>query len=305
MILCAMSLWTARGLHAQDSEDSLVDQITADIDARHLDAAFQEVQLAVGQYPQSSRIQQLLGVVLFKKGDNQGARVAFRHAIEYDPTIPQNYFDLALVDLAENRYADASKSLESYLHLDPMNARAHLLLGRSYHNQNQTAAAIEQFQKALSLDPALPLAHYHLGFADQSMGNLPAALEQYNLEMGVNPDFPNAHWLAGNIELENGKLPEAEKLFQEAIRLRPQAYEPHYGLARVYAEQKQYGEAQKEFTAALQTAPDNVEIHYALARLYQQMGNKDAASREFALCAKLHAGEAKRLSGIAGASAQP
>jgi Tfp pilus assembly protein PilF len=305
LLLCGLCLWATKALPAQESEDFLVDQVTSDLDSGRLDAALDKAQIAVGQYPHSSRLQQLLGVVLFKKGDNADAQTAFRHAIEYDPSVPQNYFDLALVDLAEKRYPDASKELESYLRLDPMNARAHLLLGRAYHNQNQTTPAIEQFKKALSLDPALPLAHYHLGFAYQSMGNLQAALEQFYLEIRLNPDFPTAHWLAGNIELEHGKLPEAEKLFQEAIRLKPRAYEPHYGLARAYAEQKEFHSAQDEFTLALNYDPDNPEIHYSLARLYQQMGDKDAAAREFAVCARLHATQEKQLSGIAGASSQP
>lgn len=298
-------MWAAGALRAQESEDSLAEQVTADLGTGRLDAALGKAQAAVGQYPKSSYLQQLLGVVLFKKGMNEDARTAFRHAIEYDPGVPQNYFDLALVDLAEKRYPDASKSLETFLHLDPMNAEAHMLLGHAYHNQNQTAPAIEQFRKALALNPALPLAHYHLGFAYQSLGNLPSALEQFYLEIQVNPQFPTAHWLAGNIELEHGKLPEAEKQFEEATRLNPQAYQPHYGLARVYAELKQLPQAQAEFAAALKSDPDNVEVHYALARLCQQMGEKEAAAREFAVCATLHARREKQLSGIAGASVQP
>lgn len=305
VFLCLLCLWAAGTLRAQESQDSLGDAITADLQAGRLNAALEKAQIAVGQYPQSSHLQQLLGVVLFKRGKNEEARTAFRHAIEYDPTVPENYFDLAMVDLAENRFPEAAHRLESYLQIDPMNAQAHLLLGRAYHNANQTALAIAQFQKALSLDPALPLAHYHLGFAYQSMGNLTGALQQYNLEIQVNPDFPIAHWLAGNIELEHGKLPEAEKLFEEAIHLKPQAYEPHYGLARIYAEQKQFPQAQAEFAAALKSDPDNVEVHYGLARLYQQMGNKEAAAHEFAVCANLHALQQKQLSGIAGASSHP
>jgi len=292
-------------LRAQESEVSLADQVTADIEAGRLDAALENARVAVGKRPKSSRLRQLLGVVLFKKGMNDDARIAFRRAIEYDSSDAQNFFDLALVDLADKRFPDATKSLETYLHLDPANAQAHLLLGRAYHNQNQTAPAIEQFKKALALNPDLPLAHYHLGFAYQSLGNLPSALEQYDLEIRVNPEFPTTHWLAGNIELEHGNLPEAEKLFEEAIRLNPGAYQPHYGLARIYTERKQFLDAGEELTAALKSAPDNVEIHYALARLYQQMGNKEAAAREFALCATLHSRREKQLSGIAGASSQP
>jgi tetratricopeptide (TPR) repeat protein len=304
LLVCLLCLPAAE-LRAQGSEESLADQIRANLEAGRLDAALDQARSAVGQYARSSELQQLLGVILFKKGLNEEARGAFRRAIACDPNLPQNYFDLALVDLAEKRYPDAASSLATYLRFDPGNAQAHLLLGRAYHNQNQTMPAIEQFKKALALQPALPLAHYHLGFAFQSLGNLPAALDEYYQEMQINPQFPEAYWLGGNIELEHGNGEAAEKLFREGIRLMPQAYQPHYGLARVYLARKQFADAEAELSTALRAKPDEVEAHYALARLYQQTGKKDAAEREFATCAALHAREQKSRSGIAGATPQP
>jgi Flp pilus assembly protein TadD len=89
LILCLLCLWAAGTLRAQESEDSLADQITTEIEAGRLDAALAKAQTAVGQYPRSSHLQQLLGVVLFKKGMNDDARKAFRHAIELDPREPR------------------------------------------------------------------------------------------------------------------------------------------------------------------------------------------------------------------------
>jgi tetratricopeptide (TPR) repeat protein len=150
--LAMIFLCVGPALQAQESENSVADQVQADIQAGHLDAALDKAQIAVGQYPHSSDLQQLLGIALFKKGLNQDALLAFRRAIECDPSVPQNYFDVALVDLADNRYPDAAKNLETSTRLDPTNAEAHLLLGRAYHNQNQTLPAIAQFQQALFSD---------------------------------------------------------------------------------------------------------------------------------------------------------
>src|SRR5437016_7562807 len=158
--------------HAQDSEQSLEDGIRDKVKAGRIDAALDQARLAVGQYPNSSTLYQLLGAALFKKGLNEDARTAFRRAIELDPSIPQNYYNLALVNLAEKQYTRAVTPLETYLQLDPQNAEAHLLLGRAYHNLNQTVPAIRQFKRSLALAPELPLAHYHLGYAYQSQGNL-------------------------------------------------------------------------------------------------------------------------------------
>jgi tetratricopeptide (TPR) repeat protein len=302
--LAMIFLCVGPALQAQESENSVADQVQADIQAGHLDAALDKAQIAVGQYPHSSDLQQLLGIALFKKGLNQDALLAFRRAIECDPSVPQNYFDVALVDLADNRYPDAAKNLETSTRLDPTNAEAHLLLGRAYHNQNQTLPAIAQFQQALALNSTLPLAHYHLGFAYQSLGKLEAALAEYNQEIQINPRYPDVRWLAGNIELKHGNLAAAKKLFREGVELKPQAFEPHYGLGQVDIAEKHFEEAEEELLTALRCNPHRVEVHFTLARAYQQLGKKEAAEHEFHICATMHAQEENR-SGIAGATSHP
>ncbi len=292
-------------LRAQDTESSLHDRVAAEVQQGKLDEALADAQLAVGQYPNSSELYQLLGIILFKKGLDADARTAFRRAIELDPSIPQNYYDVALVDLSEHRYDVAASRLEAYLRLDPMNAQAHLLLGRAYHNLNRTMPAIEQFKKALALNPQLSLAHYHLGYAYQSLGKLQDALEEFRAEIALHPEFYDAYWLAGNIELGNNQLDSAEKLFRKGIAVNPKAYAAHYGLAQVLMARKRFPEAEAELKTALAASPDHVKIHYALARTYQQMGKAAEAQHEFQICATLNARQQKERSGIAGAPAQP
>lgn len=299
-IICLVVSRAFLTLHAQDSEQALEDQISSKIQAGQIDAALDQVRMAVGEYPRSSLLYQLLGVALFKKGLNDEARSAFRRATELDPGVPQNYFNFALVELSESHYAQAVTLLETCLRLDPQNAQGHLLLGRAYHNLNRTLPAIEQFKKALVLQSDLPLAHYHLGYAYRSLGNLRPALEEFKMEVQNNPGFYESYWLAGNIELGQGNLEAAEALFRKGIRLKAQAFPAHYGLARVLLARKQFRDAEAELRKALESNPDNVEVHYALGRVYQQMGRAEEAQREYQLCAVINARNQKRRSGIAG-----
>lgn len=281
-------------------DDSVAEaSITSKLQARQLDAALEEARLAVGRSPNSSTLNQLLGVVLFKKGLNDEARTAFRRAIQLDPSVPQNYYNLALVDLSDKRDADAVPNLQAFLRVDPENAEGHLLLGRALHNLNQTEPAIQEFKKALALAPNLPLAHYHLGYAYQSQGDLKGALEEFRKETADNPRFYDAYWLAGNIELGMGNLERAKMLFQEATRVRPQGYQGHYGLGSELLGEKHWAEAEGELRTALKLKPDEVESHYALARVYQKMGRKEDARIEFDICAKLNAERQKMKPGIA------
>src|SRR5208282_2026259 len=227
-------------LPAQDSEQALGDQIAENITLGHTDEALDEARGAVKQFPNSSRLQQLFGVALFKKGLNDEARQTLRRAIELDPGISENYYNLALVDLSERRYDAAAVSLEGALHRDPPNpAEVHLLLGRAYQNLNRAEPAIDQFKQALALEPRLPLAHYHLGFAYHSQGDQGAALEEFEKEIKITPAFYDSYWLGGNIELDRGDLKRAEDLFRRGIHLQPESVPAHYGLARVLLARKE------------------------------------------------------------------
>ena len=287
-------------LCAQISEAEFEDRIAAELSSGRLQDAIADARRAAAQYPRSSAIQQMLGAGLFKNGQKDEARVAFRRAIELDPKIPDNYYDLALLELSDNRLRDAAPLLEKYLTLRPDNAQAHLLLGRAEHNLNETIPAIAQFKKALELAPDLPLAHYHLGFAYQSQGDLKAALEEFKKEIEITPTFYDSYWLAGDIELDEGDLDGAAELFRRALALRSGGFEAHYGLARVLMAQKKWAEAEAELQKAVAIQPNNIEAHYALARTYAARGKKDDAAREFKIVADLHARQRSSGPGIAG-----
>ena len=118
---------------AATDEQAFGDEIASKLRAGQIDAALDEARLALRQYPNSSELNQLLGAALFKKGLKGDARTAFRRAIQLDPGSSQSYYNLALVDLSENKYADAIIPLETLLRLNPDNAEAHLFLGRARH----------------------------------------------------------------------------------------------------------------------------------------------------------------------------
>jgi tetratricopeptide (TPR) repeat protein len=296
---CCFLAAPPKPLAAQAGEDALAEQISAKLASGRIDEAIAEARRAVAAHHRSAALYQLLGAALFKKGAHEEARAAFRRSTELDPAIAENYFNLALVDLAENRLPDAAKWLEEFLRREPAHAQARVLLGRAYHNLNQTEPAIEQFRKALELSPALPLAHYHLGYAYQSQGRRTEALEEFRKEIELNPNFYDAYWLAGNIELGRGRLDSAEEFFRRGVRLRPQAFPARYGLARVLIERQQWAEAEAELKRVVAAKPDHVEAHYTLARVYQQTGRKEDAERQFKIVAELHR-RADQRTGIAG-----
>ena len=69
----------------------------------------------------------------------------------------------AKAHLGAGRVDDALKALNGVLTVEPMNAEAHLLLGRAYQHRGDPVRAIASFKTALFWDSALIEAHILLG----------------------------------------------------------------------------------------------------------------------------------------------
>src|SRR5215472_3465727 len=104
---------------AQDSEATSVDEVRGALIRNDLKIAVQEARQGIQEYPASVPLYELLGGALFKSGANDEARAAFQKAIDLAPLESVNYFNLARVDLAMNRYADVVTSLTTFLKFEP------------------------------------------------------------------------------------------------------------------------------------------------------------------------------------------
>ena len=108
-VIFAVALLSGGLAAGQVDQDASAERVRPAIEAGRLDEAIEEAHRAAERFQQSSELHQLLGAALFKKGLNPEAREAFRRAIELDTRIPQDYLNLALVDLSEGRYPEASQ----------------------------------------------------------------------------------------------------------------------------------------------------------------------------------------------------
>ncbi len=267
-------------LYAQDTKSALIQQIGREISTGDFHSALANARRAVEEFPDSAVLMHLLAAAESKNGLQDEARESFRKAIHLDPTILQNYYDLALLDMQAGDYAEATGMLKTFLGASPQNAKARLMLGIACRKQNNDPLAIEELKKALAASPKLPLAHYNLGMIYAGQGNNMAALDEYREELGVNPEFYDVYVSAADAEIAVKEYGAAEALFHRATKISPLAYEAYFGMARLYLIQKQLAKAKSELEMVITLAPDDIDAHLMLAGVYTQLGNTVEAKRE-------------------------
>ncbi len=271
---------SARRAYAQDSQSSLIHEIGWKLSTGNYRSALADARQAVEEFPNSAVLMHLLAAAESQNGLQDEARKSFRKAIRLDPTILQNYYDLALLDMQAEDYTKATEMLKTFLGATPQNAKAHLMLGIALSKQNNIPLAIAELKKALAISPDLPLAHYNMGKIYARQGNNMAALDEYKAELGVNPDFYGVYVSAGYSEIAVKQFGAAEALFHRATKINPLAYEAYFGLARVYLILNQLPKAKSELEMVINLAPEDIEAHSMLAGVYNKLGKTLEANRE-------------------------
>ena len=104
--------------------------------------------------PTNPLSQQLLGAVHIARKDAAAARVAFTKAVEISPTYLPAIVNLAQLDIAEKKPADARKRLEALIAKDPKNEQALLALADVMGRTGAAPAEIvATLQRAISANP--------------------------------------------------------------------------------------------------------------------------------------------------------
>jgi tetratricopeptide (TPR) repeat protein len=97
------------------------------LQAGRLNEAAQLGREAVAHWPDDAQLQHWMGLVYFKSRQDSAALEALRRSEQLDGTKSEIHFDLALVLLDQNQYAQAADELERAIKLKPDNALAHVL----------------------------------------------------------------------------------------------------------------------------------------------------------------------------------
>ena len=167
--------------------------------------------------------------------------------------------DAAWELLAKGHPEKAVALLKDFIHKDPHNGEARLLLGSLLAGKGNLEEAIPQLRDAAGLLPNSAEAHNTLGEAYHSSKNQKQAREEFEKAVQLNPNLAHAQANLGMALGEAGELAAAAQHLDQAIKIMGETEDaavPHYLRAKVYTEEGDKESATVELRAAVRLKPD-------------------------------------------------
>jgi len=246
-----------------------------------LNRALQAANAFVKKYPTNPLSQQLLGAVHVARNDPAAARAAFTKAVELSPTYLPAIVNLARLDIAEKKPADARKRLEALVAKDPKNEQALLaltdIMGRTGAPPAEIVATL---QRAISANPQsvparLALISFYLRAKDSAaaLSTAQEAAAALRNEPRILGALAQAHEAAGETN-------QAVDTLNRWATLEPGSAAPLVRLAAVSAKRQDYPKTIELLRKAQKLAPDDLGITRDLVIGYLLAGKPDEAIKE-------------------------
>jgi serine/threonine protein kinase/tetratricopeptide (TPR) repeat protein/TolB-like protein len=130
----------------------------------------------LAQYPDEEDAYSVLGGAYARLGQNDKSLEAFRRGVEALPNSGplHNFYGYSL--MAEGRYAEALRELETYARLKPEEANPHDSLGEAYLITGQPEKALDRYARALEVDASFSFSHRGRAWAYAMLGRYDQAL---------------------------------------------------------------------------------------------------------------------------------
>ena len=338
-LLFLLHIWTALAIASgsaqtgpkSQSNSPTIEQAQALLSAGKVDAALDVLKALPKSEPDEPRINHLLGLAHYQKGDyaravehlsiavkqaQQGSRqyqqaVQFlglahyrlghlKDAIPYLEQVkawsPDNIEMTNALGISYIQTHNPDKARETFARmfgLAPNSASAYLINARMMVRQQFEEFAEKELERALELDPKLPEANFLLGELAIFHAKIDLGVELIKKEIALNPAFAMAYYRLGEAYTRQLKWDEATQPLLKAIWLNSDFSAPYIVLGKVYLKKGDFANAEAILRHALKMDPNNFSGHHLLAQVLQQSNRPEEAKKEFELADRLRASSEK------------
>ncbi len=236
-----------------------------------------------------------LGVALASTGDTKAGMALYRKGIEIDPESPDAYSQLGIALARQGDYEEAIPYLSKAIELNPQDAvTPGNLCGALALSKGRTNDAIEYCQQAVTVLPEDAQSHANLAIAFSNAGRGDEAIAQLEKASELSPEDAAIHRNLAIGLAQKGRLDAAIQHLEKAMKLAPGFTDGYFYLGAMYANRGRLAEALVQWRRLLELQPNNALALNSMARVLATAG--DASLRNGAEAVTL-AERAARLSG--------
>lgn len=265
---------------------AILNNVMGAINARKGDqqAAVKHFTMAVDSDPNLADAYNNLGVALKSLGRHQEAIEKYAKAIEINPTYAEAYYNMgnSLRDLGRREDAVA-KYLEA-VRIEPYHLGARNNLGIVLNRLERYDEAIEHFSKVIRASPGFYAAYNNLGLALKQLAREDEAQACFARALEIKPDYAEAVYNWGNLLFDLGRKDEALSKYTQAITIKPhfaEAYRSMSALKRYDENDPHLAHIRAMIKRADISSDDRMHLHYALGKASEDLADREAAFKHY------------------------
>lgn len=196
----------------------------------------------------------------------------------------QKYVQLGEEFLQKRKYERAAMAFRTAIDINPSLVDAYDGLAKAYQALGQISEAIASLEKALRINPEnlemkTRLASLYLLVSPPQLSETEKIINEI---LSTNPNYTDAHILKANLLIKTGASEEEIlKAFNYAIQLEPQKQESYFALARFLTQRKRYKEAEDILKRALNINEKAVNAHLEYGLFLSTVGRIGEAEKMF------------------------
>jgi S1-C subfamily serine protease/lipoprotein NlpI len=179
--------------------------------------------------------------------------------------------------MADSRWSEATRILQSLLKEDPENSEVWDALGDLHKLLGNYEIAVTAYRKAIVLKPDNASAYAGLASAYSRLGRHGDSASAVLTLVRLKPDDTDAQVLLGAELVLAGRSQEALQPLQTAVRLDPNDAGARYWLGSAYQALGQHASAIELLEAAVQLKPEEAAYQHALGAVYAVVGRLNDA----------------------------
>ncbi|MFA5812735.1 MAG: tetratricopeptide repeat protein, partial [bacterium] len=227
--------------------------------------------------PDSSEIHLFCGHAMVLMDRREDAIRHFTRAIEIKPNNLEAVIERAKVFQRLKRYDDALKDYERLLKALPDAPGLLLLIGETYHMNENYQKAIEYYDKAIQGGDIV--VHRNRAWANESLGKYKEAIDDYKTYIDAGNKDTAAYLALGRLLISQRRYEEAVTMMERGIKDLSENAAMHYYLGRAKYDLGRYQEAALEFETA--TRVKNAEDFILFGNLHGNLGKRAPFQHDF------------------------